>query len=225
MFNLLTQPSLVDAPGSESGSSVRLLNPGLHPAAGPGTGLDRVEVDQARLGDWLGICKLVADNFPLETEQRVGFWLCHHLPFIHVARHHGEVIGFFHVQRRVEENMLWVNMIAVAEHMRGQGVAQKLLARVEQVAAACGLGRIGLQCLDTNLAALKIYERTGYQRTGTGVLEPYGLGTVQHAREISADNREAGRQLSVPKLQSRLVRSVYRLIYLGWTRYRSPIPE
>ena len=74
---------------------------------------ERVQIEPAGVRDWSSICKMVARNFPLETEQNMGYWLCHQLPYFRVARVDGEVAGFLHAQPRPDTGTLWVNLGAL----------------------------------------------------------------------------------------------------------------
>ncbi|MEQ1868365.1 MAG: GNAT family N-acetyltransferase, partial [Micropepsaceae bacterium] len=63
--------------------------------------------------------------------------------------------------------------------MRGRGVVQALLARLETEAVAHGYRRLMLETGDTLLPALRVYERAGFRRCGAfghyAVLEPHRI--------------------------------------------------
>ena len=56
--------------------------------------------------------------------------------------------------------------IAVAPDMRGQGVAQLLLDRAMAVARQKGAELLALEVRSSNRAAISLYERNGFARTG-----------------------------------------------------------
>jgi putative acetyltransferase len=56
-----------------------------------------------------------------------------------------------------------VKRMFVRERARGRGVAQALLARIESTAAASGLAILRLETGDRQLAAIRLYERAGFQ--------------------------------------------------------------
>ncbi len=56
--------------------------------------------------------------------------------------------------------------IAVAADARGRGLAGALLEDAEEIAAARGAQRLGLEVRDDNPAAIRLYERRGYAFKG-----------------------------------------------------------
>jgi putative acetyltransferase len=63
--------------------------------------------------------------------------------------------------------------------LRGRGVVQALLRRLEEEARARGYARITLETGDAQLAAIRAYERAGYRRCGAfgsyAELEPHAI--------------------------------------------------
>lgn len=178
------------------------------------------KVVQAKCKDWQGIITIIAENFVHATEPSVGFWLCHQLPYFHVVRIKGSVAGFTHVQPQPESHTLWLNIIGVNELFRHKGVATQLLAQCERQALDWGLNRIGFQCYEQNIAALALYARLGYIQTGEHRDQETGLRFVVHRKDLTLP-LSANSNARPPALDSRLLRWVYRFIYLTWTRPRS----
>ena len=65
----------------------------------------------------------------------------------------------------------YVNVLAVAPAMRGQGVGTRLLAFAERYAGPVGMS---LVVSDTNLGARRLYERVGYRVTARRDMKPDG---------------------------------------------------
>ena len=185
---------------------------------------ERVQIAPAGVGDWSSICALVARNFPLETERNLGFWLCHQLPYFRVARIDGQVVGFLHAQPRHDTRMLWVNMLAVDERFRNQGIAHRMVEHFDSVCRDWGCLHIGLQCLTSNLPALALYERHGYARLQEVTTER-GLQVMVHRKTLPVSDAPASSPRPPVALDSRPLRTLYRLIYLAWFRRRSPMPR
>jgi GNAT superfamily N-acetyltransferase len=182
----------------------------------------QVVLETASIGDWASICNLVARNFPLQSEEGMGYWLCHQLPFFKVARLDDQVIGFMHAQPRRETGTLWVNLLAVDERYRHRGVGQQLVEHFESVCRDWGCVRIGLQCLRTNDVALGLYERMGYARMGEAITE-HGQQMILHRKSLPVTDAPASCPRPLVQLDGRLQRMAYRLFYLAWFRQRSPM--
>jgi ribosomal protein S18 acetylase RimI-like enzyme len=60
----------------------------------------------------------------------------------------------------------YLDSIAVAANMRGQGIGQRLLGMADEVAKLAGQTTIGLNVDDGNPAARALYERVGFQPVG-----------------------------------------------------------
>ena len=183
---------------------------------------EAVVIEPAGLHDWLPICDLVARNFPLETEQNLGYWLCHQLPYFRVARVEGQVVGFLHAQPRRDTGTLWVNMLAVDHRYRNRGIAHRLVEHFESVARDWDCQAIGLQCLVTNTAAVNLYERHGYARLNESVTDK-GLRVVAHRKALRISAAPASAPRPAMALHGRARRTLYRLWYLGWFRRHSPM--
>ncbi len=60
-----------------------------------------------------------------------------------------------------------VHRLMVHPSAQGRGLAKQLMAHAESLARAQGFRSIHLDCFTANPAALALYERLGYRRTGT----------------------------------------------------------
>jgi len=194
-----------------------------HPAMPIAHALTRqVVIETASVRDWPRICQLVAQNFPLQSEASMGYWLCHQRPYFQVARLDGEVIGFMHAQPQPETGTLWVNMLAVDARYRHRGVGHRLVAHFESVCRDWDCARVELQCLRTNAAGLRLYRRHGYVRV-VETLTQRGLQVIVHRKPLPASEAPASGPRPPVQLDGRLQRWAYRLFYLAWFRRRSPV--
>jgi ribosomal protein S18 acetylase RimI-like enzyme len=142
----------------------------------------RVAVRVARAGDEAGLARLdaaawtPASGFPSVTE-RVNdpfftFFTDDSPPEAHlVAELDGRVAGYIRVKPvtplRENAHVLGIVGLAVAPGDRRRGVASALLAAAGQLARARGARKLSLRVLSTNEAAMRLYERHGFQREGT----------------------------------------------------------
>jgi len=81
-----------------------------------------------------------------------------------IADNDGELAGFaiLHVEGRVG----YIVTLDVAEDFRRQGLARQLMQAMEREAVDAECGVVGLHVFVSNEAAIKFYERAGYERAG-----------------------------------------------------------
>lgn len=183
---------------------------------------EAVVIESAGVQDWLPICDMVTRSFPLETEQNMGYWLCHQLPYFRVARAEGQVLGFLHAQPRRDTGTLWINLLAVDHRYRNRGIAHRLVKHFDSVARDWGCQAIGLQCLVTNTAAISLYERHGYACQGESITS-WGLRVATYRKALRVTAAPPGAPRPPVVLHGRARRIVHRLWYLGWFRHHSPL--
>jgi ribosomal protein S18 acetylase RimI-like enzyme len=101
---------------------------------------------------------------------------------LHVLRESDGIIGCFTLD--TTHDPLWAGMVwavapesaAVVHRLmvhpaaQGRGLAKQLMAHAETLARARGFRAIHLDCFTANPAALALYERLGYRRTGTATM-------------------------------------------------------
>lgn len=114
-----------------------------------------------------------ASGFPsVKALAGASFFSDRHPPAAHlVAEADGTVVGYVRVApvTPLPENahVLGIAGLAVAPAARGRGVASALLAAAAQHARERGARKLSLRVLSTNEAALRLYERLGFNREGT----------------------------------------------------------
>lgn len=101
---------------------------------------------------------------------------------LHVLREGDGVIGCFTLDTTHDplwQGMAWsaasepaavVHRLMVHPAAQGRGLAKQLMAHAEVLARAQGFRAIHLDCFTANPAALGLYERLGYRRTGTATM-------------------------------------------------------
>jgi ribosomal protein S18 acetylase RimI-like enzyme len=60
----------------------------------------------------------------------------------------------------------WLELLAVLPEERGQGIAKRLLQECESVTKDMGRDAIGLMVPTTNLSAIRLYDKIGYNKIG-----------------------------------------------------------
>lgn len=64
----------------------------------------------------------------------------------------------------VDEHVVEMKRMYVDPAYRGRGVARSLIARLERQALACGFTRMRLETGENQPEAIKLYEKTGFER-------------------------------------------------------------
>lgn len=166
--------------------------------------------------DWAFIHALVAEHFTgLVAESALRHWLCHESHRVFVADLGGRPVGFIHVQPRPAAGELWLNLIAVHAEARRGGVAVRLLAHCEALAAGQGLTRLALQCHVGNPQGLAFYARAGFLRGEQHHDPEIGQDFVRHVREVPPGTAAAAFGAAPSIWAGRLRRLLYRLRGMG----------
>jgi ribosomal protein S18 acetylase RimI-like enzyme len=122
-----------------------------------------VRIETAQLSDWMDILDVVARHFPYAEELELRYYLCNQSSWFHIARVGDALGGFVHLQPRLDERTMWLNMIVVDEPYRRFGCARRLLAHAEEVARQAGCESIGLRVMASNERAIRLYLEQGYE--------------------------------------------------------------
>jgi ribosomal-protein-alanine N-acetyltransferase len=87
----------------------------------------------------------------------------HSYPFVAITD--GKIAGYVCLMSLFEEAQI-LN-IAVSPQMRGRGIARILMEQAFKVASEKGAEFVALEVRTSNVAAITLYERLGFVRTGT----------------------------------------------------------
>jgi ribosomal-protein-alanine N-acetyltransferase len=107
-----------------------------------------------------------------------------------IAEQDGRLCGFGLVEwtREGDETVAYIQTLEVLPEVRGQGVGGELLQRMETSACVAGAVAIWLHVDAGNAAAIRVYERHGYNLTGREE-DYYGSGKpgLVHAKPLRAE--------------------------------------
>lgn len=109
------------------------------------------------------------DSPPLEqTQNFVQFLRQHHMPHFVAVSGHDEVVGWCDISPldRPVFNHVGELGIGVIDTFRRQGIGLKLIEAALEAARGRGLTRIELTVRDTNIPAIRLYEKMGFQVEG-----------------------------------------------------------
>jgi ribosomal protein S18 acetylase RimI-like enzyme len=138
----------------------------------------RVLIRMGRISDDAGLAALDAaawtaeSGFPSVLQADTGYFFTPASPpEAHlVAEMNGELAGYLRLKAasRLPENahVVTIRGLAVAPRARRAGVAAALLAAATQQARARGATKLSLRVLGTNHAAMRLYEKHGFEREG-----------------------------------------------------------
>ncbi len=109
---------------------------------------------------------------------------------VHVAEKvGGEIVGFViaHVERVAFEWRAYVVTLDVAPDHRQRGLAMRLMREAEACALAAGVRWMQLHVFTGNRAAIRFYERIGYERirVSLGYYGAAGLDAIVYGKELS----------------------------------------
>jgi [ribosomal protein S18]-alanine N-acetyltransferase len=109
---------------------------------------------------------------------------------VHVAEKVcGEIVGFViaHIERIASEWRAYVVTLDVAPECRQKGLAGRLMREAEACAVAAGVRWMQLHVFTGNKAAIRFYERLGYERIRVrrGYYGAAGLDAIVYGKELS----------------------------------------
>ena len=85
-----------------------------------------------------------------------------------IERRNGKIVGFLRYGIGKREPVGRLQQIYVVPEYRGQGIASKLLKQFEETSQKQGMESIRLKTAQTNLEAIKFYEKHGFIQTAKG---------------------------------------------------------
>jgi ribosomal protein S18 acetylase RimI-like enzyme len=93
-----------------------------------------------------------------------------------VAKSGGSVVGF--CVSRPDDGLIWLSWFGVDPAWRGAGVADALLARLEEAARARGVHKVWCDSRTTNLPSRRVLARAGFREICTVANHWYGQDFV-----------------------------------------------
>jgi ribosomal protein S18 acetylase RimI-like enzyme len=95
----------------------------------------------------------------------------------------GEKVVVGTVGFEIESGSAHIRGMAVLPELRGSGIAQKLLAHVEELVATRGCRQVRLETTAPLTRAIGFYERNGYQPTGR-VTDFFGMELFEYCKTL-----------------------------------------
>jgi [ribosomal protein S18]-alanine N-acetyltransferase len=102
------------------------------------------------------------------TKRQIAYLLTDYNTIAFVAKANGDVAGFIIAQVEVEENSAFGHIITinVSPSFRRKGIAHLLLQEIEKLLKEKGITESHLEVREDNNAAIKLYQKNGYQKIG-----------------------------------------------------------
>ena len=128
----------------------------------------KVETASIRLLD--KFCEIEAQCFDQEafTKRQISYLLTDYNSLALVAKANGEIAGFIISQIEIENNTIYGHIITlnVSPAYRRKGIASKMLTETEELLKQKGISECHLEVREDNSDALKLYQKSGYQKMG-----------------------------------------------------------
>jgi ribosomal protein S18 acetylase RimI-like enzyme len=102
---------------------------------------------------------------------------------IWVAELEGAIVGTVAAVPHCTE--LYIRSLAVSPRAQGRGIGARLLDAIEVFAAECGYRRLVLNTTPFLMAALQLYQRRGFRRTGE-LPDLFGTPLITLAKDVPA---------------------------------------
>ncbi|MEE4197692.1 MAG: ribosomal protein S18-alanine N-acetyltransferase [Bacteroidales bacterium] len=128
----------------------------------------KFKIEKARPSDLPDILMLEKASFSADAFTRHQFYY-----FIHqsksnfvVVRNRQQILAYLIIQIRKNSRKYRIYSLAIAPNARGMGIATLLLGYAEQLAITHKIKKIKLEVSDKNTAAINLYQKQGYRKTG-----------------------------------------------------------
>jgi len=133
----------------------------------------KIETASIRLLDKLYEIEIQCFNQEAFTKRQIGYLLADYNTIGLVAKVDGETAGFIISRVEIENDTLHGHIITinVTPAYRRKGIASKLLQETEAILKGKGITECNLEVREDNLAALRLYQNSGYKKIGR--LEKY----------------------------------------------------
>ena len=100
------------------------------------------------------------------TKRQIAYLLTDYNTIALVAKANNDIAGFIITQIEIENNTLFGHIITinVSSSCRRKGIASKMLQEMEIILKQKGIRECHLEVREDNSAALKLYQKSGYQK-------------------------------------------------------------
>ncbi len=133
----------------------------------------RIETASIRMLDKL--CEIEGQCFEQEafTKRQIAYLLTDYNTIGLIAEANNDVAGFIIAQVEIEKETLYGHVITVnvSPAYRRKGIASRMLRETEDILKEKGIRECHLEVREDNSVALKLYQKSGYQKIGR--LEKY----------------------------------------------------
>lgn len=133
--------------------------------------LDRVTEDTVREIDALHDELHIGERTARATRERIEEVLADPQAVLMTAQDEGKVVGMatLYVMPKTTKRIAQVDDVVVSSAYRGQGLGEKLMRAITEVARERGVATVNLTSRPARVAAQKLYEKVGYEKRETDV--------------------------------------------------------
>ncbi len=126
--------------------------------------LERAIIRPYKSGDEAEIAKIEEECFSSPWSEKGITDAIENGTAFFIAEKAFRVVGYVSINTSLDEG--YINNIAVSASSRRQGIAERLLGRIDRYAVKKELSFVSLEVRESNLAAISLYEKCGYKRVG-----------------------------------------------------------
>lgn len=126
--------------------------------------IEKAVIRPFKTGDEKGIAALERECFSVPWSEQAVLDAVDNGTTFFVAEKAFCVVGYVSINTPLDEG--YINNVAVAPKCRRQGIAQKLLSRLDREAAKKELSFVSLEVRQSNASAISLYEKCGYKNVG-----------------------------------------------------------
>jgi [ribosomal protein S18]-alanine N-acetyltransferase len=102
------------------------------------------------------------------SRQQIAYLLTDYNTIALAAKNNADIAGFIIAQIEVEDNTEFGHIVTlnISPNFRKKGVATKLLQEIQSLLKKRGINECRLEVREDNHAAIKLYQKLGYQTVG-----------------------------------------------------------
>jgi [ribosomal protein S18]-alanine N-acetyltransferase len=128
----------------------------------------KIETASMRLIDKLSQIEEQCFDQEAFTKQQIAYLLTDYNTIALIARINNEIAGFIIAQVEIDSNRLFGHIITinVSSAYRRKGIGTRMLKEIEQMLKHKGITECQLEVREDNSGALKLYQKSGYQKVG-----------------------------------------------------------
>ncbi len=100
--------------------------------------------------------------------------------------HKEQTVGYFAVEKQPEHSTLFISKYYISEDFRGRGFGRSCMGFIEDLCREFGLSKLSLTVNKHNTASIVVYERLGFENTGSTIADIGGGFVMDDYKMVKA---------------------------------------